>query len=58
VQDNIQGHFSTVPTIGNVHEVNVRDKTIAGALIDRLSNTNVLTAADFESIPFNTLEKW
>ena len=58
VQHNIQGHFSTVPTIGNVHEVNVRDKTIAGALIDRLSNKNVLTAADFESIPFNTLEKW
>lgn len=58
VQGRIEGHFETVPTVGNVHEVNVRDKTIAAALIDRLRTRGVLVSADFESIPFNTLRQW
>ena len=59
VQQQIEGHFQTVPTIGNVHEVNVRDKAIAASLIDRFRSTDgVLTNADFDSIPFNTLKEW
>ena len=58
VQSMIEGHFETVPTTGNVHEVNWRDKTIAGALIDRLTTQGELVAADFQSIPFNTLKQW
>jgi len=45
--------------VGNVHEVNERDKTVAASLIDRLRTTNgKLLAADFESMPFNTLKEW
>ena len=59
VQGQIEGHFETVVTVGNVHEVNERDKTVAASLIDRLRTTNgKLLAADFESMPFNTLKEW
>jgi hypothetical protein len=58
IKEQIHGHFETVPTIGNIHEVNVRDKTIAASLIDRLRTTGTLSSADFESIPFNTLKQW
>jgi hypothetical protein len=58
VQQHIQGHFETVPTVGNVHQVNVRDKAVAAALIDRLRTHGELTTADFESMPYNTLKQW
>ena len=47
-----------VPTIGNIHEVNVRDKTVAGMLIDNLHRKGQLGPADFQAIPFNTLREW
>lgn len=51
-------HFETVPTIGNIHEVNIRDKTVAGMLVDNLSRKGKLEAADFAAFPYNTLHEW
>ena len=28
VQSQIEGHFETCPTMGHIHEVNLRDKTV------------------------------
>jgi hypothetical protein len=36
VQSQIEGHFETCPTMGHIHEVNLRDKTVAALLIDNL----------------------
>lgn len=52
------GHFETVITVGNVHEVNVRDKSVVSYLMDNLRVKGTLTETDFASIPFNTLRQW
>ena len=43
---------------GNIHEVNVRDKTVAGMLIDNLSRKGMLGHSDYAAIPYNTLYEW
>jgi hypothetical protein len=43
---------------GNIHEVNVRDKTVAGMLIDNLSRKGKLGEADYAAIPYNALHEW
>ena len=58
VRREIDGHFETVLTVGNVHEVNVRDKIVAGYLFERFRVQDKLTPGDFASIPFNTLREW
>ena len=58
IQSRIAGHFETVVTVGNVHEVNVRDKIVTGYLMDRFKEQDGLTAQDFASIPFNSLRAW
>ena len=57
VQAQVAGHFETCPTVGNVHEVNPRDKVVAGMLIDKLRTSGRLQPADF-ALPFNTLRQW
>jgi len=59
VQGQAQGHFETTPTVGNVHEVNLRDKTIIGMLLDKFRmQDGILTQTDFKTIPFNTLYEY
>ena len=55
----MEGHFETTPTVGNVHEVNLRDKTIIAMFLDkfRMKEGN-LTESDFQTIPFNTLYEY
>jgi hypothetical protein len=38
--------------------VNIRDKTVAGMLIDNLHRKGKLSEADYGAIPFNTLHEW
>lgn len=59
VQAQVAGHFESTPTIGNVHEVNFRDKTIIAMFLDKLrAQDGLLQPADFVNIPFNTLYEW
>ena len=58
VATQVEGHFETVPTIGNIHEVNIRDKTVDGMLLDNLHRKGQLGAADYATIPYNTLHEW
>ena len=43
---------------GNVHEVNPRDRVVLAMLLDKLRIAGALTAADLDSLPFNTLREW
>jgi len=59
VQRQIQGHFETSATVGNIHEVNHRDKIVAGMLIDALDAHGVLSnESGLGHLPFNTLRRW
>ena len=58
VQSQIAGHFETAPTVGNVHEVNPRDKTIISMLVDNYRRKGWLNLTDFAAMPFNTLREW
>ena len=57
-QAEAEGHFETCATVGNVHEVNPRDRVVVGYLIDRLMANGRLAAADFAAMPFNALRRW
>ena len=58
VQAEVQGHFETCVTSGNVHEINPRDRVVAGMLIDNLGTRGALGAADFAAMPYNVLRRW
>lgn len=59
VRSQIDGHFETCPTMGHIHEVNLRDKTVAALLIDNLRVNGALTnASGLFHLPFNTLHQW
>ena len=47
-----------MPTIGNVHEVNARDKTVAGMMLDNLARKGTIPKSDYAAIPYNTLYEW
>jgi hypothetical protein len=36
----VEGHFETVPTIGNIHEVNILTNSYYWALLDRSGLTS------------------
>jgi hypothetical protein len=55
VQGQIAGLFATAPTVGNVHEINPRDKVILASMAEKLRMQGYLNASDFASIPFSTL---
>jgi hypothetical protein len=52
------GNFASAVTVGNAHEVNIRDKSIIGGLIDKLRMQGDLMPADVSHLPFNTLLEW
>mmetsp|Transcript_49181 Transcript_49181/g.154509 ORF Transcript_49181/g.154509 Transcript_49181/m.154509 type:complete len:122 (+) Transcript_49181:1-366(+) len=54
VQSQTAGHFATAATIGNVHEVNDRDKVLIATFVEK-HRQGRLTASDFANIPFTTL---
>eukprot|EP01043_Picozoa_sp_COSAG02_P060048 COSAG02_NODE_7769_length_2855_cov_3.173440_2_plen_86_part_00 len=59
VRSQIQGHFETCSTVGHIHEVNLRDKTVAAMLIDNLRVYGKLTnETGLFHLPFNTLHQW
>ena len=58
VQARIKGHFETVPTVGNVHECNPRDKVVLGTMVDKIRRHGKLSPNDFAALPFNTLQEW
>ena len=51
VRREIDGHFETVLTVGNVHEVNVRDKIVAGYLFERFRVQDKLTPETLHRYP-------
>lgn len=54
VRSQVAGNFATAATIGNVHEVNDRDKVLIGTFIEK-HRQGQLAASDFVNIPFTTL---
>lgn len=58
VQTQTAGRFQTTPTVGNIHEVNWRDKTIIGGLLSRYLKAGKLTEADWGNVPFDILRAW
>lgn len=52
------GQFLTAVTVGNAHEVNTREKTIIGGLIDKLRIQGQLLPDDLTRLPFNTMREW
>jgi hypothetical protein len=52
------GAFGTVATIGNKHEVNLRDKTVVGYMLEKLRTNGVVTQADIDTVPFNAMREW
>jgi len=54
VRAHSRGQFRTVVTEGNLHQVNPREKTIAGMLIEKVHRGQPITASDVES-PFSIL---
>jgi hypothetical protein len=52
------GAFGTVATVGNVHEVNVRDRTVLLTLLERVRTAGAVAQADIDALPFNTLREW
>ena len=54
----VSGQFVTAVTVGNAHEVNSREKTIIGGLIDKLRVQGELQPNDLDLLPFNTMREW
>ena len=55
------GGMCTVATVGNVHEVNMRDKAVAAYLIDRYDQwgeEGLPRASDCPKLPYNVLYRW
>jgi hypothetical protein len=52
VQSQTEGHFETTPTVGNVHEVNYRDKTVnRNRNRNRNRNPNRNPVGDHRDVP-------
>ena len=59
VRGQIGGRFATCVTTGNAHEVNVRDRVVIGSLLDKWRIAGgVLSAADVDELPFNSMREW
>jgi hypothetical protein len=58
VSSQAKGAFRTIATVGNKHEVNVRDKVVVATLLERLRTAGVVTKSDLLALPFNTLDEW
>ena len=55
----IKGFMCTAATSGNVHEVNLRDKTIVASMVDQLDQGALnLKELGCKHLPFNVLERW
>lgn len=52
------GQFVTAVTVGNAHEVNSREKTIIGGLVDQLRIQGGLLPGDLSHLPYNTMREW
>ena len=58
VQHTAQGAFGTVATVGNAHEVNIRDKMVVGSILDKYRVNGIITQTDINNLPYNTLKEW
>jgi hypothetical protein len=58
VRGAARGAFETAVTVGNVHEVNLRDRTILASVLDEFRRTGAVSQAYASSLPFNTLREW
>ena len=62
-ESGVDGFMCTAVTTGNVHEVNLRDKTILGLVLDQF-DTGVLdlkggaVGGKCTQLPFNVLGRW
>merc|ERR1712032_821911 len=54
VRSQVKGHFRTLVTEGNLHQVNPREKTTAGWLIEKVNRNQIITSSDLDS-PFSIL---
>eukprot|EP00729_Bicosta_minor_P007347 gene7347-25692_t len=55
VQTQVNGWMQTAVTAGNYHQVNVRDKVIVAAVVERLRKKGSLAKADFANLPFDDI---
>ena len=55
VQTQVNGWMQTAATAGNYHQVNVRDKVIVAAVVERLRKKGSLAKADFANLPFDDI---
>lgn len=58
VQNTAGGAFGTVATVGNAHEVNIRDKVVVAHLLDTVRLNGKVTQTDVNNLPYNTLKEW
>eukprot|EP01104_Vermistella_antarctica_P006659 TRINITY_DN17368_c0_g1_i1.p1 TRINITY_DN17368_c0_g1~~TRINITY_DN17368_c0_g1_i1.p1 ORF type:complete len:476 (-),score=31.85 TRINITY_DN17368_c0_g1_i1:258-1547(-) len=58
VRTHTTGQFQTVATVGNVHEFNERDQTIASLLLDVFRRRGYVPPSYFQSLPYNVLQQW
>eukprot|EP00035_Acanthoeca_spectabilis_P007183 m.133454 g.133454 ORF g.133454 m.133454 type:complete len:444 (-) comp13837_c0_seq1:1123-2454(-) len=58
VQSQIDGWMCTAATEGNVHEVNLRDKTIIATALDQWDSGFLNLKQSCYSLPFNVLTRW
>eukprot|EP01043_Picozoa_sp_COSAG02_P020765 COSAG02_NODE_1032_length_15073_cov_6.097970_3_plen_117_part_00 len=58
VQAQIQGYMCTAVTTGNVHEVNLRGKTIIASALDQLDAGTLHLNETCYNQPFNILKRW
>eukprot|EP01052_Picozoa_sp_SAG31_P032961 SAG31_NODE_3669_length_4005_cov_1.656938_1_plen_96_part_00 len=58
IQGQIDGYFCTAVTTGNVHEINLRGKTIIAAALDQLDMGELRLNETCYSQPFNILKRW
>jgi len=47
--------FQTSANLGNFHEINYRDKTTIGVMIERLRRRGGITPAHYNDLPFDVL---
>ena len=50
-----EGWFQTAANWGNFHEVNYRDKTLIGVMIERLRRPGGIRQLHYSDLPFNIL---
>ena len=54
----IDGWMCTAATLGNVHEVNLRDKTIIAWALDQLDMGALDLKSSCDHAPFNVMSRW